>query len=70
MEDKDALIAQQSREGGGGEKSQQKVLQMKGNVMSRMLKYANEAVLTLEEIKGMDEAAFIASLHNSDDANQ
>lgn len=70
MEDKEALLRQQAMEPAGMDKTQQKVLQMKGNVMSRLLKYANEAILSVEDIKGMDEATFIASLHNSDDANQ
>ncbi len=70
MEEKEALVAQQAREPGGADKSQQKVLQMKGNVMNRLLKYANEAILSVEDIKGMDEAAFIASLHSSDETNQ
>ncbi|DBA74994.1 TPA: hypothetical protein ACH3X1_010337 [Trebouxia sp. C0004] len=70
MEDKEALLRQQAAEPAGMDKSQQKVLQMKGNVMNRLLKYANEAILSVEDIKGMDEATFIASLHSSDDANQ
>jgi hypothetical protein len=70
MEDKEALLRQQATEPAGMDKTQQKVLQMKGNVMNRLLKYANEAILSVEDIKGMDEATFIASLHSSDDANQ
>ena len=70
MEDKEALLRQHATLPAGLDKSQQKVLQMRGNVMNRLLKYANEAVLSVEDVKGMDEAAFIASLHNSDDTNQ
>lgn len=70
MEDKEALLRQQATLPAGLDKSQQKVLQMRGNVMNRLLKYANEAVLSVEDVKGMDEAAFIASLHNSDDTYQ
>ena len=70
MEDKEALLRQQDTLPAGLDKSQQKVLQMRGNVMNRLLKYANEAVLSVEDVKGMDEAAFIASLHNSDDTYQ
>ncbi|KAL0045526.1 hypothetical protein WJX82_009124 [Trebouxia sp. C0006] len=70
MEDNEALLRQQATQPAGMDKTPQKVLQMKGNVMNRLLKYANEAILSVEDIKGMDEATFIASLHNSDDANQ
>ena len=73
MEDKDALLAQQARDTGTPgdiRLSQQKVLQIKGNVMNRILKYANEAVLSMEEIKSMDDATFLASLHSSDDIHQ
>jgi len=70
MEDKEALLRQQATEPAEMDKTQQKVLQMKGNVMNRLLKYANEAILSVEDIKGMDETTFIASLHSSDDANQ
>ena len=73
MEDKDALLAQQGRYPAAAAEvrlSQQKALQMKGNVMNRILKYANEAVLSMEEIKSMDDAAFIASLHSSEGTHQ
>ena len=70
MEDKEFLLAQQEKEAGTGEKGPQRVLQMKGNVMNRIFKYANEAILSVEEIRSMDEAAFMASLHNSDETNQ
>ena len=70
MEDKESLLAQQERESGSGEKGPQRVLQMKGNVMNRLFKYANEAILSVEEIRSMDEAAFVASLHDSDETDQ
>ena len=70
MEDKESLLAQQEKEPGGVDKGPQRMLQMKGNVMNRILKYANEAILSVEDIRSMDEAAFMASLHNSDETNQ
>ena len=70
MEDKDYLIAQQEIKSGGAESGSQRALQMKGNVMNRILKYANEAILSPEDIRSMDEATFVASLHDSDATNQ
>ncbi|KAL3133662.1 hypothetical protein ABBQ32_008170 [Trebouxia sp. C0010 RCD-2024] len=70
MEDKEFLVAQQQRDSGGAEGSPQRTLQMRGNVMNRVLKYANEAILSAEEIRSMDEAAFVASLHDSTEASQ
>lgn len=70
MEDKESLLAQQENKSGGAEGAPQRVLQMKGNVMNRILKYANEAILSTEEIRSMDEATFVASLHDSDEGNQ
>lgn len=68
MEDKDSLVAQQENKPSGAESAPQRALQMKGNVMNRILKYANEAILSPEDIRSMDEATFVASLHDSDEA--
>ena len=70
MADKESLLAQQETKSDSAEGAPQRTLQMKGNVMSRILKYANEAILSVEEIRSMDEAAFVASLHDSDEANE
>lgn len=70
MEDKESLVAQKEQSSGAAEGAPQRTLQMKGNVMNRILKYANEAILSAEEIRSMDEAAFVASLHDSTDASQ
>ena len=67
MEDKDSLVAQQEIQLGSAEGAPQRALQMKGNVMNRILKYANEAILSAEEIRSMDEATFVASLHDTDE---
>ena len=68
MEDKEFLVAQQERAGAEG--GPQRSMQMKGNVMNRILKYANEAILSAEEIRSMDETAFVASLHEPTEASQ
>lgn len=70
MEDKEFLVAQQAKDPGGTQTTPPRVLQMKGNVMNRISKYANEAILSVEDIRNMDEAAFVASLHNVDESNQ